>query len=135
MKSKEEDHEKFLTNVPSDPNVVRSYEDKYPRLSGFTDDERKSSEQKSGSMEFDEMLKDRRIFDDFTKSDKHGFRKTMSDNLKSFNTSAHSLQNRTTLALLNFESPQQKSAVLGKRTFVKNRYFLIMINSCLLVIW
>ena len=91
MKSKEEDQEKFVTNIPSDPNVVRSYEDKYPRLSGYTDEERKSSEQKSGSMEFDEMLKDRRIFDDFTKSDKHGFRKTMSDNLKSFNTSAHSL--------------------------------------------
>lgn len=92
LKKKDEDHEKFATAVPtSDPNVVRSYEDKYPRLSGFTEDERKGSEHDSGSMEFDDMLKDRRIFDDFSKSDKHGFRKTMSENLKSFNTSAHSL--------------------------------------------
>ena len=73
----------------------------------MTEDERKGSD--SGSMEFDDLLKDRRTFDDFSKSDKHGFRKTMSENLKSFNTSAHTLQQRTTLALLNIESTQQKS--------------------------
>lgn len=80
------------------PRSGQTYEEKYPRLSGATDESANPAynvNKGDGTHgEFEKMLADRRNFKEFDKIDSANFKNNVSYNLHSINTSIHSLQNR-----------------------------------------